>query len=737
MPYHATAYLAGHLRSSGFHDVTMRDVNIEYVNHCLKPDTIRWVYEEIDSKIAAFNQTRELTYVEQEAYYRFAAKPRLSTQQILDAASTLRNKDCFLDYPNYLKSTSTLVMYMGIIGDLCYPAEHSGFAQVYGDRISLASLDDLFNESLSDRICFTFNKYFHDHIANDPDYEASNLLGISIVYDHQLFHALHFARLIKKQWPLKKIVLGGTAITQMYKYMLDKNGMKRLFEYCDAVVIGEGETALCEIAAANGEISDGHFVNTITYSKTDDKLHFPEIHYENVSLLGSPIYDHPWHLYLSPARGVNYSPTRGCYWNRCTFCDYGLNTDKPTSLWRERTIEQVVADLQNAVNSYGIQYVYFAVDVMAPGYVERLSDAIIESGLNIKWASELRMERIFTLERAQKMRKAGCVCVSFGMESGSQRILNLIDKGTRLEYMVATMKNFAAAGIAFELMAFTGFPAETSNEKTLTFEFIRDNREYWSVGGVGTFVLSGTSIVAKNPDKFGITILETKDVDIRRSVAYRIDGESEKEMARNEEANGAFGDHAGVFPVHLLRPWAGGTDTLHTIIYFDQHGRNFFKNAIFLQVTEIKDLTNEQICNLSVSVNGNIAESAFDLGEIVKNRRLYPDYIQERTKVPAEPTYGSYTEWSKSVAPAVAQEFNSFWILLEDRCGKLNKLIYQILLPATRETVPISKILDRCPEVIRHRVLTYLKDLEVNGFVSFKDGDHVIRKKAQSDNDAT
>ena len=366
---------------------------------------------------------------------------------------------------------------------------------------------------------------------------------------------------------------------------------------------------------------------------------------------------------------------------------------------------------------------------MARGYAERLSDAIVESGLSIKWASELRMERIFTLERTQKMRKAGCVCVSFGMESGSQRILNLIDKGTKLEDMAATMKNFAAAGIAFELMSFTDFPTETSNEKNMTFEFIRYNREFWSVGGVGTFALSGTSIVAKNPDKFGITILETKDVDIRRSVAYRIDGKSENRPMRNEEAERSFGDHAGVFPVHLFRPWAGGTDTLHTIIYFDEYGRNFFKDSIFLQVTEVKDLTNEQICNLSVSVNGNIAESVFDLGEIVKNRRLYPDYIQERAKIPAEPTFISYIDWSESIAPAVSQESSSFWILLDDRCGKINKLIYQLIISATHEAVPIRKILDRSPEEIRPRVLAYLKDLETNGFVSFKDGDRVIRKK--------
>jgi hypothetical protein len=94
-----------------------------------------------------------------------------------------------------------------------------------------------------------------------------------------------------------------------------------------------------------------------------------------------------------------------------------LNTDKPTSPWRERTIAQVINDLQSAKTAFGVNYVYFAVDVMAPGYLERLSDAIVDAGLDIKWAAELRMEKIFSVERAQKMSKVGCVCVPFGMES--------------------------------------------------------------------------------------------------------------------------------------------------------------------------------------------------------------------------------------------------------------------------------------------------------------------------------
>src|SRR6202034_1122851 len=231
---------------------------------------------------------------------------------------------------------------------------------------------------------------------------------------------------------------------------------------------------------------------------------FPTVRYENVTTLGRPVYDHPWDLYLSPERGINYSPTRGCYWNRCTFCDYGLNTDSPTSPWRERKISDVVADLSQAQQKHGIEYVSFAVDVMAPGYLERLSDAMVAANLNLRWSAELRLEKIFSGERCRKMAQSGCVCVSFGMESGNQRILDLIDKGTKVGFMSETMRNFSNARIAVQLMAFSDFPTETPEEKAETVRFIKENQDHWSTGGVRSFLLTCTSSIANNPKKLGL-----------------------------------------------------------------------------------------------------------------------------------------------------------------------------------------------------------------------------------------
>ena len=463
--------------------------------------------------------------------------------------------------------------------------------------------------------------------------------------------------MLKRTWPGKRVVFGGTAMSQLYKYLKDKQRIKAFFKLCDAIVIGEGETAICEIADCKGEFSAGAQVtNTITYDRYRDVLTIPQVRYEDLTKLGAPIYDHKWDLYFSPERGINYSPTRGCYWNRCTFCDYGLNTDKPTSPWRERRIEQVIEDLRGAQRTYGVKYVYLAVDVLAPAYTDRLADAVIQSDLDIRWSAEIRLEKVFNQDRARKIAESGAVCLSFGMESGNQRVLDLIDKGTKVAYMGETMKNFANAGVAVQLMAFTGFPTETAAEEQETRQFVRDHADYWSAGGLGQFLLTGTSIIARNPEQFGITIIETKDADIARAITYTGGEGSDKKSSLTEDADASFDDSAAEFPSILGRPWAGGTDTLHSMIYYETYGRNCFKQCTLDHVDASSTPAGRR---RSARLHDCARRTARRL-----ERRSHEDFLEPAAarrlpegapEHPAEPTYSSFVEWESRV-PAVSAD---------------------------------------------------------------------------------
>jgi anaerobic magnesium-protoporphyrin IX monomethyl ester cyclase len=722
IPYHSTAYLRGHLLQNGFENISTRDLNIEFVNYCLEDTVIGRFSDEVKSRLDAFASQGGLSFSEQEEFYSLWAAEKSDPEAIKRAAATMRNPETFTDYDVYGQSVKRLRRHFRLLGALSYPAEIQDFKMKGRGRFSIYHLNDLFSSDLNAKICYLLERFFFDRCVDDQDLLSSDCIGVSIVYDHQLLFGLHLLRLMKKRWPEKLFLLGGTATSQAYKYLKDKSQLKRFFDVCDGIVVGEGETAICEIAHAEGDIKGNTKIpNLITYDSKSDTLRIPQsIHYENVAALGCPEYQYSWDLYLSPERGINYSPTRGCYWNRCTFCDYGLNTDKPTSPWREKPVNVVVDDLRKISSEQKVTYVYFAVDVMAPGYLERLSDAIRESDLKIRWGAELRMEKIFSKDRCRKMAESGCVSVSFGMESGNQRVLDLIDKGTKVQYMGETMNNFADAGIAVQLMAFSHFPTETETERKETVGFVQLHKDSWSTGGIGKFVLTGTALVAKNPEKFGISLLEPRDADIVRSLGYQSNVEGERRMLSAEEGDESFDETGGLFPQVLPRPWAGGTDSLHSMIYYQKFGRNFFKQQpAAIPATGRTSLITEETSDRIVNVEGRLAESDFEISKIFKSRDQLREHIRNLKDSAIEPTHKAYKEWQQGVAPVKRDEKKSFWVIQNAKRLRIAELVYLVLQRASERRATLRELLYAVNPVHREALLEILTSLHSKGYVTF------------------
>lgn len=720
LPYHSLSYLKGQLVRSGFTDVRTRDINIEFVNYCLAAENVEFFAQERQRRLQEMQHCDELSLLQQEEFLDLWTQQSVAPDMLSKAASEMRDPSRFLDYDSYTKNVALLNRYFRSLGALSYPSGIGNFRQLSRSNYSIYNFNDLFNFELARKACYPFVHFFSERLAHDPEFNDTDCFGISIVYDHQMTHAVWLAHALKQRWPEKMLLLGGTAISQYYKYIKDRQQMKRFFTVCDAIVVGEGETAICEIADCQGDFSKKLSIpNTITYNAFRDVVRLPQqIHYENVSTLAPPIYEYPWDLYLSPKRGVNYSPTRGCYWNRCTFCDYGLNTDKPTSPWRERSISQVIADLSAVKASQQIGYVYFAVDVMAPGYLERLSDGMIEADLGLKWSAEVRMEKIFLPERCHKLAKAGCVCLSFGMESGNQRVLDLIDKGTKVNHMKETMRNFSEAGIAVQLMAFKGFPTETAAEMQDTVRFVTENDQYWSTGGLGTFLLTGNAIVARHPERFGIRLEETQNVDIGRAIPFHIESTQGSSSIATEEVDASFNDCANIFPNILGRPWAGGTDTLHSMIYYEKYGKKFFKeNCHYPAAGETKQ-DEPDILNCAVRLAGTIGALPFDMMEMVSHRKTHRDHVQTLRKDLVEPTYGELVKWQETL-PRVAQAPSSdgTWIWQGTKCMKLDHEVRDFLQAADGSSKCVNELLCHADETTGAYLLEYLRRLHAGGLI--------------------
>lgn len=644
-PYHATAYLAGSLKARGFGVAAQRDANAEFVNWCFSERTFADMVGEARDRTRRLGMKSELRLDEQGQFYELWSRREIAYEDLAHAVATQRSLERFLDFDAYARSVQLIREYFGLIGALSYPGTIEDFVLVPDGRFSFTSFADLLNEELSRRVCWPFYHFLDETWGPDPAIGSTTCLGISITYQHQLYYALALARWFRERWPEKKVLLGGTEISQTYRSVRDKAALRALFALCDGFVVGEAETAICDIADSGFELKPGSKIqNLVTCDRTRDELYLPQtIGYEDLQSIASPHYEYPWDLYLSPARAINYAPTRGCYWNRCAFCSYGLSDDAPTAPWRVRPAKLAAQEFADICGRQNIGYVYFAVDAISPAYLDKLSDALIQHGATFKWSAEMRLEKAFRRDFCDKLARSGCVSALFGMESGSQRVLDAMNKGTKVEHMGESIRHFAKAGIAVQLMTFSGFPTETSADRAETFQVLKRCSDDWSNGGMGTFVLLEGSIIAKEPERFGVRLMRVEGCDIDAIRAF----EFVEAGKRPERANG-HGDPIparvkSLFPPSFPRPWAGGADTLHSIIYYDRLGRRVFREHPLLEAPLAPaPADDEALARCSMRLQGSLSESSFDIRLLLARREQWRERLAVSERGGQAPTQGSY-----------------------------------------------------------------------------------------------
>jgi hypothetical protein len=122
----------------------------------------------------------------------------------------------------------------------------------------------------------------------------------------------------------------------------------------------------------------------------------------------------------------------------------------------------------------------------------------------VTWQTEARFEKSLTPEFVSTLKKGGCRQLSFGFESASQRVLNLMNKSNVVEEDRKILISCAENGIAVNLQTFIGFPTESRDEAGETITFLIENERYIASIGFGIFTLFRDTPVHKEPQKFGI-----------------------------------------------------------------------------------------------------------------------------------------------------------------------------------------------------------------------------------------
>jgi hypothetical protein len=225
--------------------------------------------------------------------------------------------------------------------------------------------------------------------------------------------------------------------------------------------------------------------------------------------------------------------------------------------------------------------------------------------------------------------------------------------------------------------------------------------------------------VAKNPEKFNLTLIEPKNADIVRALAFEMKEKTELQMVSAEEGDSSFEESGGLFPRVYGRPWAGGTDALHSLIYYNAYGRNFFKEHGLNQPTSLgQSESPEAVRESCIRVRGKLAECNFDVARIVEGREQHRRNIRKTQQEAIEPIHGGFLKWQQTMPPVERQDTTTYWVLQAGKCLKIDRRVYSLLQQAISTNCNVGELLASFNPEIREALLQYLLKLEGKGYVS-------------------
>jgi len=336
--------------------------------------------------------------------------------------------------------------------------------------------------------------------------EKPDIVGFSILTTEQIYYTLALAKKLKQELNTK-IIIGGASARLFPKKFLK-------YDFIDFVISGDGEIALKGLL----EEKNIEEINNIVYKKDGKIIRNNE---ENIHIDEMPppdFSDFNLDDYFCPKKVITMLTSRGCYWKKCTFCaDY----DAVSMQYRTKGVGKLIAELKLLKEKHNTPYFYFADEMISPIMFKKISEALIKENLQIRYYTQAR-PKDFNLELLKNMKNSGCTSIMWGVESGCQRILDLIDKGTNINEVEIVLKQSHEAGIKNSVYAFGGFPTETEEEYNKTVEWLKKNREYIDLQFTGLFRLTKDSRIEKDISKFGIESIEESDDEFDPTYDYKV-----------------------------------------------------------------------------------------------------------------------------------------------------------------------------------------------------------------------
>lgn len=502
-PFLSLPSLTAYARQQGI-EVIQRDVNIEFLEVLLTWEKVKGMYARIEDEIKTVEKKTGPEAQEKYARMKQALEwvPKL-IDWVENAKKVFRGSK-FYSIEDYMESLKVMERWIELITSSYFP---SLLTTVNNEmRYSVYSSKDIFS-AIKNREENVFYDIFDSHLVPSLLSESPGLVGISITSTSQIIPGLTMAHLIKKERPDIHITVGGSVFTKLIDNL--KNN-ESLFTIVDSFVVFEGEHALVALAEELDGKRDMKKVPNLIYRENGKTRVNDSFYVEDMNVLPTPDFDGlPLGLYHTPELVLPVQTSRGCYWRKCAFCNLHLDH----RVYRPRKIDLVVEDIKRLSEKYKTKFFFITDESIPINSLNRISDRIIEQKIDVKWVCGARFEKTLNSNLIEKASRAGCLKIVFGLESYSQRVLDLMRKGTERGQIRRIVEDCLKYDIALHLYIIVGFLTETREEVRETVNFVLNNEDLLRSYGFSClpclFDLEKGSPIMDSPEKFGLNRIMT------------------------------------------------------------------------------------------------------------------------------------------------------------------------------------------------------------------------------------
>ena len=275
-----------------------------------------------------------------------------------------------------------------------------------------------------------------------------------------------------------------------------------LQEGADFILVGEAEMTLLELVTAiRQKQNDLLQIQGIAYKQNNaviktarrpvmkdlDNLPFPAW-----DLIDIRPYREMW-LKHKGYFSMNMGTTRGCPF-KCNWCAKPIYGNR----YNSRSPENVVTELKMLKEKFGFDHIWFCDDIfgLKPGWVNTFADLVKKEGLSFRFKIQARADLLLQEDYIRDLARAGCENVWMGAESGSQKILDAMEKGTKVEQIYEATRLLKKQGVHPSFFIQFGYLGETKEDIKKTIRMINELLPY-EIGVSVSYPLPGTLFYEK------------------------------------------------------------------------------------------------------------------------------------------------------------------------------------------------------------------------------------------------